>query len=162
MKKHHGRRLLKLADRIEILPRKRFIIHSWVGEGWNGSSGFSCGTSACAMGWATTMPEFRRLGLRLTPLGNPILAEEEGKIQTPQWGCSLRAIRHVFGSEAQTEELFIPLDQRIRIHYRPIRIDDRPARRDNPTPRAMAVRIRKFVEKHLGASFVQSQQMAGR
>lgn len=60
-----NRRLLKLAAFLRKLPRKRFNYESWVGEDWQGAPSLSCGTTACALGWATTMPIFRRLGLRL-------------------------------------------------------------------------------------------------
>lgn len=60
-----NRRLLKLAAKLEKLPRKRFDYASIVGYGWKGAQNLSCGTTACAIGWAATMPEFRRLGLRL-------------------------------------------------------------------------------------------------
>lgn len=56
-------RLLKLAAFLKNLPRKRFDYTSWVGEGFKGAPDLSCGTTACALGWAATMPEFKRLGL---------------------------------------------------------------------------------------------------
>ena len=49
--------LLKLAAKLERLPRKRFHYGSWVGRDWKGRADLSCGTTACALGWATTMPE---------------------------------------------------------------------------------------------------------
>lgn len=58
-------RLLKLAEFLRTVPRKRFDYRTWVGDDWKGAQDLSCGTTACALGWATTMPEFRRLGLRL-------------------------------------------------------------------------------------------------
>lgn len=61
----HARRLLKLADFLETVPPERLNMSSWVGRDWQGDQGLSCGTTACALGWAATMPEFRRLGLRL-------------------------------------------------------------------------------------------------
>lgn len=59
------RRLNKLADFLETVPKERFRYDVWVGKDWKGKPDLSCGTRACAAGWATTMPEFRRLGLRL-------------------------------------------------------------------------------------------------
>lgn len=58
-------RLLKLADFLEKLPRKKFDYDHWAGRDWEGKCDLSCGTTDCALGWATTMPLFRRLGLRL-------------------------------------------------------------------------------------------------
>ncbi len=59
------RRLLVLADFLETLPPERFDYGRWAGESWKGKPDLSCGTTACALGWATTIPEFRKLGLRL-------------------------------------------------------------------------------------------------
>ena len=45
-----------------------FNLATWVGNDdvpWEGKDDLSCGTSACAMGWATTIPEFKEMGLRL-------------------------------------------------------------------------------------------------
>lgn len=58
-------RLLRLAQFLHELPRHRFNYETFVGSRWEGAQDLSCGTTACALGWAATMPEFRRLGLRL-------------------------------------------------------------------------------------------------
>ena len=60
-----NRRLLKLAAFLRTLPRDRFDYKRWVGADWKGKQDLSCGTTACALGWAATIPAFRRLGLRL-------------------------------------------------------------------------------------------------
>jgi len=52
------RRLLKLADLLTNLPPKRFDYYAWVGLGWKGARDLSCGTTACALGWATTIREW--------------------------------------------------------------------------------------------------------
>ncbi len=59
------KRLEKLADFMETVPRKKFNFNVIVGHDWGGKPDLSCGTTACALGWATTMPLFRRLGLYL-------------------------------------------------------------------------------------------------
>ncbi len=70
----YRKRLLKVADVTdEAAAKERFYFGSYVGgknefypgEGWQGKANLSCGTSACAMGWATTVPAFRRLGLQM-------------------------------------------------------------------------------------------------
>ena len=61
----HKRRLLMVADLLDKLPRKRFDYAVWVGDDWEGKPDLSCGTTACALGWATTIPALRRAGLRL-------------------------------------------------------------------------------------------------
>lgn len=60
-------RLLKLAQLLEKLPINRFNYAEWVGSDWQGKSDLSCGTTGCALGWATTIPSLRRAGLRLIP-----------------------------------------------------------------------------------------------
>jgi len=67
------RRLLKLADYVANLPRERFNFSHFVSSDWKGTIDFSCGTTACALGWATTMPFFRNLGLHLSRYGQPTL-----------------------------------------------------------------------------------------
>ncbi len=62
---HYEKRLLKLADFLDTLPPERFRYDRWVGDSWKGMQDLSCGTTACALGWAATMPAFRKLGLRL-------------------------------------------------------------------------------------------------
>jgi hypothetical protein len=56
------KRLRKILAKV---PRERFDMNRWVGADWKGAKNLSCGTSACAAGWATTDPWFRRRGLRL-------------------------------------------------------------------------------------------------
>jgi hypothetical protein len=63
-------RLLKLADFLDKLPPERFDIYDWVGSDFRGDVDLSCGTTACAIGWATTIPEFRQLGLSLNIQAN--------------------------------------------------------------------------------------------
>jgi hypothetical protein len=58
-------RLLKLADFLMTVPKERFDFGSWVGEDWKGKPNLSCGTTACALGWATTIPLLRKAGLML-------------------------------------------------------------------------------------------------
>lgn len=68
MKPVHAKRLLRLADFLENLPDERFNFSVWVGSTWKGHEDLSCGTTACALGWAAAMPEFRKLGARLKRL----------------------------------------------------------------------------------------------
>lgn len=48
------KRLLKLADHLETVPRSKFYLSVW-----------SCGTQACAIGHACSIPSFKRAGLKL-------------------------------------------------------------------------------------------------
>ena len=54
--KTHARRLLKLAKFLKTIPDEKFDIGIWKTER-------KCGTVCCAVGWATNIPEFNRLGL---------------------------------------------------------------------------------------------------
>lgn len=61
-------RLVVLETKLRSIPESRFDISTWVGTKelpWGGAEDLSCGTVACALGWAATIPEFRELGLRL-------------------------------------------------------------------------------------------------
>lgn len=53
------KRLQKLADHLRTVPAAKLDMNIW-----------SCGTSACAMGHACTIPSFKRAGLRLVRLEN--------------------------------------------------------------------------------------------
>ena len=57
--------LTELADLLDALPSERFIYDNWVRRDWLGDPDLSCGTAACAAGWATTLPSYRAEGLYL-------------------------------------------------------------------------------------------------
>lgn len=69
-------RLLRLADLVEE-HEDRFDWSMWVGDDWEGKADLSCGTTACAMGWATTVPSLRREGLHLDKQGFPMMRNGE-------------------------------------------------------------------------------------
>lgn len=52
------RRLTKLADLLETIPRKEYDHSRYFNE---------CGAPACALGYATTIPSFRKAGFRREP-----------------------------------------------------------------------------------------------
>lgn len=60
-------RCLTLANFLDELPMEKWNFDTWVGGQWQGNPDLSCGTTACAFGWAATIPEFQALGLRLQP-----------------------------------------------------------------------------------------------
>lgn len=118
-----NRRLLKLAKLLRKVKKERFNYTHWVGEDWKGAANLSCGTTACALGWATTMPSLRRLGLRL--------------VKTCHWGNEVRLGRLANTTAAQVlfnldyhdaDYLFIPKDYEI-----------------NATPKLVARKIERFV-----------------
>lgn len=61
-------RLRRLAKFLLALDPKLFDFGVWVdSKTWKGREDLSCGTTACALGWAAAMPEFRALGVKLVP-----------------------------------------------------------------------------------------------
>lgn len=61
-------RLRRLAKFLLALAPHRFDFGIWVdSKTWKGLPDLSCGTTACALGWAAAMPEFRALGVKLMP-----------------------------------------------------------------------------------------------
>lgn len=126
----YNNRLLKLADFLDTVPPARFDYTVWVGEDWKGAASLSCGTTACALGWATTMPAFRRLGLHLAKDRLPSVNGDES-------GDPEAAAEEIFGLD--NEEfifLFTPADP----------IDDGYDESD-ATPQQVAAKIRQFVER---------------
>lgn len=111
-------RLLLLADFLEKLPEERFDYVSWVGHNWRGKQDLSCQTTACALGWAATIPEFRAAGLGLSYLsGYPF--SKQGYVclvgDPPAWDVvqanffATRAACRIFDiSSRQASCLFVP------------------------------------------------------
>lgn len=105
----YKRRLLSLAVLLEKLPNNKFDYGSWVGENWKEGNTNLCGTTACAFGWATTIPALKRVGLKLKKHngGYPTVVTMDGL------GCNLhsaeKAAKKVFGLNVQEfEYLFVP------------------------------------------------------
>lgn len=60
------RRLDVLADFLLTVPKEHFNLWDWArnyGPDWT----MTCGSTACAVGWAASIPEFQNLGFRLQP-----------------------------------------------------------------------------------------------
>jgi len=133
------RRLLALADKLEEVPRDRFNFSSWVGEDWGGKQDLSCGTTACALGWATTIPMLRKAGLYLRK-SRSRFSKDRGEVvlkglKRVKDGCdlnhiSIRSAAVVFGITTEdARDLFIP---GFRFSA-------------NITPKQLAKHIREFV-----------------
>lgn len=72
-----NRRLLTLADFLWELPRKLFDYETYIGNSRVKLEPVAtCGTTACALGWATVVPSIRRAGLRLVN-GTPFTKNEQ-------------------------------------------------------------------------------------
>lgn len=124
-------RLLRLAAFLEELPPKRFDFDSWVGATWQGKADLSCGTTACAIGWASTMPDmgipaskayFERVGVR------PLWFDEDGYETSPL----AYAVTAFNISRKEADFLFIPRG-------------DSPGPHANATAKEIAAHIRRFV-----------------
>lgn len=62
----HKKRLLKLAALLDVVPPDKFDMRFWaLGDGTPMGDEPKCSSVACALGWATTIPEFKRAGLKL-------------------------------------------------------------------------------------------------
>jgi hypothetical protein len=129
-----NKRLLKLADFLEKLKPARFDYGEWVGKTWQGGLDLSCGTTACALGWAAAMPEFRRLGLRLIAY-DPEHPEGGGTVRDIETGAEDQdAAVRVFGLDSLGAcELFLPGPG-----------GDFP--KADATPKQVAKHIRRFVK----------------
>ena len=98
-----NRRLLKLAAFLDSLDEERFDYRYWIGNDWKGKPDLSCGTTACAVGWATTIPSFRRAGLRMGD-DEPLLLRA-GRLTLSSWP----AVCEFFGvREHVAQYLFLP------------------------------------------------------
>lgn len=107
----HADRLLKLADFLDTLPPERFNYSHWVGNAWGGKPDLSCGTTACALGWATAIPEFQAMGLCLQRDGYGEVCVTLGEDVSDCEGAehSFLAAKKLFGiTFRQAEFLFRP------------------------------------------------------
>ena len=142
MKAHHVKRLHKLADFLDTVPKKNFDFERVVYDRGDGPprKDFSCGTTACAMGytpllfpklveWAV-VGEFNDSVCGVIPKG--------GNPCTHSWGG---AAMELFGIEGlEVDALFWPDANRIRAD---IGLSELPK---DPTPKQVARNIRKFIK----------------
>lgn len=112
------RRLETLATFLETkVPRKHFDMGRFWNVGPDQDLG-DCGTAACALGWGTTIPVFRKIGFRPAVGWSSVVLGDNT-------GCHAGA--DLFGiTFAQSRDLF----------------DDH---RGDETPKQVARRIRRFV-----------------
>lgn len=134
-------RLELLADLLEKLPKGRFDYTNWVGDFWKGKEDLSCGTTACALGWATTIPELRKLGLRMAKRGGNgtviLKRQDPGEESGP-----LMAAMTVFNiNQIDAMWLFYPNDHNPEF------------REDSPGERAGSKRVAKHIRHYLKLRF---------
>jgi hypothetical protein len=100
------RRLERLAAYVATRKPERFNFKTWVGSDWKGAQNLSCGTTACAFGYAPSLPYFRRLGVVLNrdAFGSNVLLQgSNGDL------CGLGAAAKVFNlTEVETSHIFAP------------------------------------------------------
>lgn len=112
--KTEGRRRLRvLADFLATVPENLFDLREWFVRSREPSpdsplvaqlecGATACGTSACAMGWAATIPEFRALGLTLYTTGAPAYSALVRYLPTHTSG--FQAVVDFFGLTRQEAE----------------------------------------------------------
>jgi hypothetical protein len=155
-RKQYNRRLLKLADLLDNLPRKRFNFGSYgrvddaAGEVNILSRPEACGTTACALGWAPSLPFAKKQKIQLRSKRNKSYVPEYGEpafyvdflIRGRQIDPMMVSLE-LFGlSSDQHCDLFIP---GISINGFP---ENKP--REKATPKQVARHIRKYVRTRLG------------
>ena len=137
MKKFHIDRLEKLHAFLGTVKPKKFFFGSWAtdqNDRYREPDLNVCGTTACALGWAASMPEFRKRGLKMHWDENweeayPMLKDKDGDVLTGE-----DAGAEFFGlSYDEAEELFIPDEEAGR-------------NRDMPLPEYRK-RLRKFITR---------------
>ena len=74
------KRLIALADLLDGLPEGKFDFGTWGSVNKSAPAGADalreanlCGTTACALGWAPSLPFAKRLGFKLEVFEHPLL-----------------------------------------------------------------------------------------
>src|SRR5271170_1513256 len=101
------KRLLMIARKTESVPPDRFNFARYVDDDWQGKPDLSCNTRACAIGYGTTIPYLRKLGLHLVFMG----VGESGYPTVGDAGMygSNRKVAKLLGiTEDEYEYVFIP------------------------------------------------------
>jgi hypothetical protein len=104
-------RLAELQDLLSTIKPTRFKFTSWVGLDWGGLPDLSCGTTACAFGWATTLPSLKALGLALYKTDGGFITPAMSKeaVLENAGAAAEDAAEEVFGLSVQEfNYLFIP------------------------------------------------------
>lgn len=150
-----NKELLELVcKKLDSLPEHRFDYGLWVGPNWGGAQDLSCGTTACALGWAATIPELQKAGLCLRlsktdgaerQFGYVGLVGQRQALSYETNGASVVAAESVFElDEDEVKYLFMPCNAP---HDDDGDSCERP--HDGATPKEVAAHIRAFIE--LGA-----------
>ena len=109
-KNFYRAQLENLADLLDALPPDRFDYDRFVGCNWQGKDDLSCGTTACAFGWAATMPIMKLHGLRLRaqPCG-PCAYAPRFSFRSSRWRHAYDVARVAFALNFdENKYLFVP------------------------------------------------------
>lgn len=103
--------LLQLADFLEKLSPERFDYGVWVGETWKGDPDLSCGTTACAAGWACVIfPELKLYRDGKVSRAVRLHRVVDGKDHYDQFDSVTAAVRRLLLLDHKTAHwLFLPL-----------------------------------------------------
>lgn len=144
-------RLLQLADLLESLPPKRFDYTKWA-SAVDTLTTPECKTTACALGWATAIPEW---GLRLAPSDSehPCVTTsdvtDEMAANSFAWTTSKNAAMTTFGlSESEVYWLFVPSDEDPYFCEEGDEWSDEGKPLDTASAKTVAQHIRNFVEEN--------------
>ena len=132
------KRLERLAIFLRALPRKRFDYNRWVGRDWKGSQDLSCGTKACALGWAATIPSFRREGLCLINNSWKDYGELVGEAEVGL--RNMKTGRFASSFSMSSGAIFFGIDTSDAMYLFAPNINE-----DEMTPKQVAKKIEKFV-----------------
>ena len=120
----NAERLLKVCEVLSKVPAKKFDLAIWIDRDRDNYGKGTCGTVACAIGWAAQDPWFKRRGLRLNEYDLP---KVRGFDNTPTWD----AISAFFDIDVyEVQYLFLSAHY---VHY------------DKTTKYEVIERIKKFV-----------------
>jgi hypothetical protein len=147
--KVYKERLLELAKFLRHLPKTRFDYSSWVGNDWKGKKDLSCGTTACALGWATVVPSLRKAGLRMGKIDNTYInAAVYLKGKAPSLDSPEQAGMEVFGlTSDEFDYLFVP-DSGVFLEELDLDQEDGPD--SSASAKEVAKHIRGFVKAKYG------------
>lgn len=149
----HAKRLLKLADKLETVPPNEFDLGFWFMP--DNRNKKDCGATACAFGWACSIPSFKRAGLTRDVKAH----EGNGVVFSPTSQAELRDCRlevNATGCQYMSASdkckdfcaasLFFGISSK-DVDY--LFTDDEYDRGNKTTPKQVAKRIRKFVRQRL-------------
>lgn len=97
-------RLLILATFLEtMVPPEQWDYRRVVGSNWRGAQDLSCGTTGCALGWASSIPVLRRAGMHMDVIR---FTDDEIGLSTFQIFQTAKTVFEI--SQRDLDYLFVP------------------------------------------------------